>query len=472
MDKSKIPLPPSKLKDIPLPPRKKYEYQEVMMRERGREPPKAVDLEQVVLGAMMIDRKGVEEVIMLLKPEFFFERAHSFIYEAIQNLYKRQVGIDLLTVSEELSKMGKLATVGGDFYLIGLTQRVSSSAHIEFHARIIIQKYVLRILIRDSYDVIEKAFYRDPDIFDVMDTITKSVERIYKEAIRIDENLNTNDAIKELYDKVEAVQKGKPSAVPTGLSNFDDWCGGFHNRELITIAARPGMGKTTALLSIASKASIEGDIPGAFFSLEMTNVDLKNRLAAKATGIPYSNIRQGKLSMSELSSCLTYFERIDKSNLIIIDRINIHERLIEKIRSLFAEKHIRYVIIDYVQLIKLMQRSGDRTSDLSDITRDLKGLANELNIPIIIIAQLSRKVDTRTNRRPILSDLKQSGSIEEDSDTVIFIYREAYYQQEAGVKLTMDVIGKTEFIVAKGRNIGTDVFWTFLDFINYDFRSF
>lgn len=462
--KSLVPPPPLPRNKAPAVPKS-----EIISLDSLKMAPSAVELEQVILGALMIDLKAINEVLEILKPEFFYKDNHAIIYQAILNVYNNSFGIDLLTVSNELKRMNKLATIGGDYYLIGLTQRVSSSAHIEFHSRIVIQKYVLRKLIQISNETIEKAFHHDPDIFDLIESVENGLDYIQNNAIK--PKHTDKDAKAELYDKVKAVEAGETSGIYTGLDDFDDWCGGFQRRELITIAARPGMGKTTAILSICAKASFDKNIPIAFFSLEMAEADLKARLAARGLSIDYDKIRQGKLEPLELHKVMAYYDFVDRSSLKIIDKTNRHQAIIKKIRELVSRNGIKMVVIDYVQLIKLSESTGDRTAELNVITRDLKALTNELNIPIIIVAQLSRGVDNRTSKRPTLSDLKQSGSIEEDSDTVIFLLRMAYYEQEIGKLLPPHIIGKTEFIVAKGRHIGTRNFWTYLDFNNYDFRS-
>lgn len=467
MENSKVPPVPKK---VPPIPEKKYTRIEFLDKEANRAPPHAIELEQVILGAILVDKKAMPEVSGILKPHFFYNDDHSLIYKAMENLYKKNIGIDLRTTSEELHKMGKLGFVGGDFYLINISNLVSSSAHIEFHARIVIQKYVLRRLIAMSDKTINGCYYRDPDIFELMEDIGDEIANIVSYVIQAEDNISA-DAKKELYEKVKSVQKGEPPGVYSGLEAFDEWSGGFQRRELITIAARPGMGKTTAVLSIAGKASFEKEIPLAFFSLEMAEADLKARLASRGTGISYTNIRLGKLTSEQLTQVLDYYDYIDKSCLHIVDRTNKLETIIKRIKELVLRDGVKMVMIDYVQLMKLTKSSSDRTSDLSTITRELKALANELNIPIIIIAQLSRGVDTRASKRPVLADLKQSGSIEEDSDTVIFLLRMAYYEQSMGNMVPPHLVGKTEFIVAKGRNIGVRDFWTFLDFNNYDFRT-
>ncbi len=469
MKNNKFPVPPLPEKEmlmpVPLPPQKK-----VMTFERGREPPQALDLEQVILGAMMIDKNGLNEVVHLLNSEIFFDHYNGLIFQAIFNVHNQNVGVDLLTVSTELKRMNKLAIIGGDYYLISLAQKVSSSAHIEFHARIILQKYVLRELIKLSFETSDQAFNHNPDIFNLMDNIEKDISRIYKFTIQSN-GIITIDAKKELYDRVKSVALGEAPGIYTGVSEYDDWCGGFYKRELIVIAARTGMGKTTVALAIASNTAFDKQTRVAFFSLEMSIADLKSRLAAKGTGIPYTKIRQGKLIPAELTAVLNYYDVVDNSTLILIDRIVVHEKIMKKIRDLVIKDSVEIVMIDYVQLIKLTRRTSSKTADIGDITNDLKALANELNIPILIVAQLSRSVDDRPGHRPLLTDLKWAGAIEEDADTVAFILRDAYYNTLPGMELPMEVAGRTEFIIAKGRNTGTRTFWTYLDFNTYDFRS-
>lgn len=267
------------------------------------------------------------------------------------------------------------------------------------------------------------------------------------------------------------MEKGETSGLYTGVNEFDDWSGGIQKRELVTFAARPGMGKTTAVISMTAKMALEKKTPTAFFTLEMAKTDLKNRYAARELKIPYESFRKGLIPKERLSEVKWYFDYLDESPLYIIEKMNIHEKILSKIRELVLKKGVKIVFIDYVQLMRLAKRTSDKTGDLSIITRDLKALANELDIPIVILAQLSRIVDNRPGNRPQLSDLKMSGSIEEDSDTVGFFLRKAYYQEEAGIELTEYDKGKCLFIIAKGRSTGTKDIWTFFDFNHFDFRS-
>ena len=443
----------------------------------ARPPPAAIDLEQAILGAMLIDTRGVVEVINILTPNIFFKEEHRYIFNAIKSLYDQSIGIDLLTVSSELKRTGHLIASGGEYYLIQITTKVSSAAHIEFHARIIIQKYILRELIRNSRRVLFQSLQRDPDVFDLMTDIETTIANINRLIVSKEGQVEGVSASDQLVSKVASTRSGKASGTLLGISEFDDWCGGIQLRELVTLAARTGMGKTTAMMAVAGNIAIDRDEDVAFFSLEMSAIDLKYRMASRLTGIPYSKIRKAQLSNQELQDVLGAIKHLDKSKLRIYDALfhkNVHENIMKKIREL-ASEGVKFFIIDYVQLMKLLKSSTDRTGDLSKITRELKGLTNELSISIVILAQVSRSTDTRHGSKiPFLSDLQQSGSIEEDSDMVIFLVREAYYRQEknSSIELPPQIAGDTDFIIAKGRSTGTATFRTFMDFSQYKMVSY
>tara|TARA_R110000772_G_scaffold19922_6_gene55410 strand:+ start:3683 stop:5146 length:1464 start_codon:yes stop_codon:yes gene_type:complete len=447
----------------------------------GHIPPQAVDMERVVLGALMVDTRACAEVVKLLDEKVFYHEPHRLIYTAIKSLYDTGLGIDILTVSHELTRRGTLIASGSEYYLIELTQLIGSAAHVEYHARIVLQKFVLRELIIMSRETIHKSLHNDPDIFKLTEGIENTIAYINTVAINpdgIQQALITPE--QELTEKLLMQRRGETPGIALGVSEFDDWCGGWQKRELITIGARPGMGKTTIGIAAAVTASISKGHDTAFFSLEMSKIDVMNRVAARLTGIEFSKIKGGKLTDDEFKQVLATYKFIDESKLHIHDTMehkNFHERIIKKIRELVSSG-TKLVFIDYVQLMKLVRATTDRTGDLSKITRELKGLANELNIPIIIFAQLNRSLDGRGNGDgttiPFLKDLKQSGSIEEDSDTVIFIVRPAYYKQQKslGITLPTHVLGETQFIVAKGRNIGVRSFKTFVDFLKFNFCSY
>lgn len=473
-----IPLPPADKIPPPPVPLVKNETSKsriVTVYKDARIPPQAVDLEEAVLGALLNFPKAIEEVINYLGPEVFYKDIHQIIYRAILSLHSKNIGIDVLTVSMELKDNNQLVIIGGDFYLIGLCQTVTSQAHLEFHSHIIIQKYILREYIRLSSDVIEKSYKDDGvDIFDLYDTIEQRLLALSNRYFKRKNNVEVSDPTNELFEKMKAIERGEKPGLYTGISEFDEFSGGFQKRELIVIGARTSMGKTTCGLSIAYNITFGNGLDASFFTLEMTRTDFYQRIASRITNIPYSRIREGKISVDEFNIIQNVYKTIDKSKLHIVDNITIHEKICAKIREHVELYGVKIVFIDYVQLMKLMKKTTDKTGDLTLITRDLKALANELNIPIVIFAQVSRNVDGRSSKIPNLSDLKQSGSIEEDADTVIFLHREAAYTEKTSVGLKMPIseIGRTKFIVAKGRNIGTALFETFLDFLKFSMYSF
>lgn len=823
MRKKKLPLPPGR--NIPFPPVRARDpvnkiHNEVSKKiprpETGKLPPQAIDLEKAVIGAILLDSKSIKEVIDLLSPEVFYIDQHKFIYKAIQTLSNDNSPIDILTVTQELIKTNKIDYVGGTHYLIEITQNVSSSAHIEFHARIVIQKYVMREYIRISNEVIQKSYEIDSDIFDIKDMIELRVSEIVSRYMSRGSNESKEDPGQELLEKMKARERGEKPGTAIGLESFDDWSGGLQLRELITIAGRPGMGKGLVLSelvktprgnkkisdlvvgdeicnSYGSVSNITGVFPQGkrpvyeitfddglkvkaddqhlwevqdrkirkkgskeirvistsqlikeglyvnktkrknfsiryaepvnhskkqllidpyilgcligdgylseqgitfsnpeddilskfenyfgdnfvnkgiesrirkcevndelkhygligklsydkfipnnylyssiedrlkilqglldtdgnvvtgnenhieysttseklknnimtlvrglggrcsftekmgkykkdnihtetrinyriwitfpcdiipvsskkhllkyinkkqfhkrfinkieyvgeeetvcisvdskdkcflmndylvthnttvaiaiayhiafvllkdvmFFSIEMSKTDLYNRFASRMTGIPFQLIRLGKTSIQEYKIVDNAFKFLDKSKLHVfdmVDKINFFDKLVIKIREYAISHNCKIVFIDYVQLIKLQRSSGDKTADLTDITRDLKSLANELGITIVILAQLNRGVDNRVSKVPNLADLKQSGSIEEDSDTVIFPYRPHYYEEKESTNtLPQKELNKTRFIVAKGRSIGTGEFMANLDFMKFTLEDF
>jgi replicative DNA helicase len=469
--KAPIPKPPNKEPTVLVQKEIKYVDNNI-----ERPPPSAVSMEDAVIGALLIDKKAADEVMQLLSAEVFYDSRNRLVFKALFELYEKNIPIDILTVSEELKRTGNTIKAGGDYHLIELSQKVSSAAHIEVHCRIILQKYILRELISNSRNVMFQALHNDPDVFDLIDSIEANIARISSVAIKQSKHEDKLNPEEELKAKLLAVRKGDTPGIYTGVSEFDEWCGGFQKRELITIASRPGMGKTTVALSVASTAAIDKGIPVAIFSLEMSAIDLKYRIAARLAQIDYAKIRTAKLTDEEYEKVVAALKFLETVKLQVLDTSfhkNRLENIIKKMRELVALGY-KEIFIDYVQLIKLMRATSDRTADLSTITRELKATANELNVPIIIFAQLNRGVDQRPGHMPGLSDLKQSGSIEEDSDTVIFLLRPAYYQQKenVGVELPRQVIGETQFIVAKGRNIGVRTFRTYLDFFKYTFQSY
>ncbi len=429
--------------------------------EKGKIPPQAVDLEEVVLGAMMIDKKGVDEVIDILHPDVFYKDAHRFIYEAIFKLFESSEPVDLLTVSAQLKKEGKLEVVGGDFYFIRLTQKVASSAHIEFHARIILQKYIQRSLIKISNEIIEDAYDDSTDVFDLLDNAEAKLYDVTQGNLKRSAETAQN-LVMQAKKKIEEISnKEGLSGIPSGFDKVDKLTSGWQPSDLVIIAARPGMGKTALTLSMARNIAVNSEIPVAFFSLEMSSVQLITRLISAETGLSSEKLRTGKLEKHEWEQLNVKVKALEKAPLFIDDTpsLSIFD-LRAKARRLASQHKIRLIVIDYLQLMTAgsSQKGGNREQEISTISRNLKALAKELNVPVIALSQLSRAVETRGgSKRPILSDLRESGAIEQDADIVSFIYRPEYYKiDEWDDEERTPTQGQAEFIVAKHRNGGLD----------------
>lgn len=428
--------------------------------EKGKLPPQAIDLEEVVLGAMMIDKKGVDEVIDILSPDAFYKEAHQHIFEAIFQLFENSEPIDLLTVSSQLKKNAKLELCGGDFYLISLTQKVSSSAHIEFHARIILQKFIQRSLIKISNEIIEDSYDETKDVFDLLDKAEAKLYEVTQGNIKKSSE-TAQDLVIQAKKKIEEISnKEGLSGIPTGFTKLDKLTSGWQPSDLIIVAARPGMGKTALTLSMARNIAVDQNTPVAFFSLEMASVQLITRLISSETGLSSEKLRTGKLEKHEWEQLNVKVKGLEKAPLYIDDTpsLSIFD-LRAKARRLSSQYGIKLIMIDYLQLMTAGgNNSGNREQEISMISRNLKALAKELNVPVIALSQLSRAVETRGgSKRPLLSDLRESGAIEQDADIVSFIYRPEYYKiDEWDDEERSPTEGQAEFIVAKHRNGGLE----------------
>jgi len=433
----------------------------VISLEKGKIPPQALDLEGVVIGAMMIDKKGVDEVIDLLSPEVFYKESHQHIFEAIQILFKEGQPVDLLTVSEQLKKLAKLDAAGGDFYLIQLTQKVSSSAHIEYHARIILQKFIQRSLIKISNEIIEEAYDETTDVFDLLDHAESKLYEVTQGNIKRSSE-SAQSLVIQAKKKIEEISnKEGLSGIPCGFTKVDALTSGWQPSDLIIVAARPGMGKTAMTLTMARNMAVEQNIPVAFFSLEMSSVQLITRLISSETGLSSEKLRTGKLEKHEWEQLNVKVKGLEKAPLYIDDTpsLSIFD-LRAKARRLASQHGIKMIMIDYLQLMTAAtnNKGGNREQEISTISRNLKALAKELSVPVIALSQLSRAVETRGgSKRPLLSDLRESGAIEQDADIVSFIYRPEYYKiEEWDDEERSPTEGQAEFIVAKHRNGGLD----------------
>jgi len=434
----------------------------VINLEQGKIPPQALDLEEAVLGAMMIDKKGVDDVIDILHEDVFYKPAHRYIYEAIFKLFENSEPIDLLTVSNQLRKDEKLDAVGGDFYLIGLSQKVSSAAHIEFHARIILQKFIQRRLITISSEIITNSYDETFDVFDLLDEAETKLFEITQGNLKKSSE-SSHDLVVQALKKIEEIsnQEGM-SGVATGFSKLDALTSGWQPSDLIILAARPGMGKTAFVMSMAKNMAIDFDIPVAIFSLEMSSVQLITRMISSETGISSEKLRKGNLETYEWEALNVKVKKLSSAPIFIDDTPSLSVfDLRAKARRLVSQHGVKAVVIDYLQLMTAgssAKGGGNREQEISTISRNLKALAKELHVPVIALSQLSRAVETRGgSKRPLLSDLRESGAIEQDADIVSFIYRPEYYGlTEWDDDERTPCEGQAEFIVAKHRNGGLE----------------
>ena len=430
----------------------------IISLEKGKLQPQVLDLEEAVLGAMMIDKKGVDDVIDILQPDAFYKEGHKHIFEAIVQLFTETQPIDLLTVSAQLKKNAKLDLAGGDFYLIQLTQKISSSAHIEFHSRIILQKFIQRSLIRISTEIIEDSYDETTDVFDLLDRAESKLYEVTQGNIKRSSE-TAQSLVLQAKKRIEEIagQEGL-SGVATGFDKLDKITSGWQPSDLIIIAARPAMGKTAFVLSMARNMAIDFGMPVALFSLEMASVQLITRLISSETGLSSEKLRTGKLEKHEWEQLSTKVKNLEKAPLFIDDTpsLSIFD-LRAKARRLVSQHGIRIIIVDYLQLMTAGgngKGGGNREQEISTISRNLKALAKELNVPVIALSQLSRAVETRgSSKRPLVSDLRESGAIEQDADIVSFLYRPEYYKiDEWDDDEASPTAGQAEIMIAKHRN--------------------
>jgi len=374
----------------------------VISLEKGKLPPQAVELEQAVLGAMMIDKKGVDDVIDILSPETFYKLEHQHIYNAIYGLFKDSQPIDLLTVSDRLIKDGNLQVAGGDVYLINLTQKVSSSAHI----RIVLQKFIQRKLITISNDIIQEAYDETTDVFDLLDSAESKLFEVSQGSLKRSSE-TAEGLVAQALQKIEANAKTKGmSGVPSGFAKLDSLTAGWQPSDLVILAARPGMGKTAFVMSMAKNMAIDFDIPVAIFSLEMSSVQLITRMISSETGISSGKLKKGQLEAHEWQQLNIKVKKLADAPIFIDDTpsLSIFD-LRAKARRLASQHGVRIVIIDYLQLMTAGgsgKGGGNREQEISMISRNLKALAKELEIPVIALSQLSRAVETRGgSKRPM-----------------------------------------------------------------------
>lgn len=442
--------------------KKGYQKQETSIESLnaifGKMPPQASDLEKAVLGALLIQTDAIFSIMDVLKPESFYEPGHQEIYRSILNLGTNHKPVDIITVAHELKSREKLDIIGGEVYLSELTDRVGTASHLEFHSRLVHQKYIQRELIKAAAEIQRRSYDESEDVEELINFAESEIFNISEGNIK-SETVQINVILDKAMTAIEEASKSKNKfiGVPSGFSAIDRFTAGWQPSDLIIIAARPSMGKTAFVLSMARNMAVDHERPVAVFSLEMSSLQLVNRLISAEVEIPGDKIRTGDLKDFEWQQLETRVKSLETAPVFIDDTpaISIFE-LRAKCRRLSRTHNIQAVIIDYLQLMTAgVDMKGNREQEVSTISRSLKAIAKELNIPILALSQLNRSVEARSgDKRPQLSDLRESGAIEQDADMVLFIHRPEYY----GITTDSEgnsLIGMAEIIIAKHRNGAT-----------------
>jgi len=417
-------------------------------------PPAAPEIEAAVLGAMLIDKGAVPRAIELLNTNSFYLREHRLIFDAMVSLFETGEPVDTVTLYEELKKREQTEEVGGAVYISRLSQNISSAANIEFHAKIILEKEILRGLITSSHEIARAAYEGTEDAFEILDQAERKIFEITETHLK--RTFTTMDrAVRDALEYIEAIHSNTKQkfSVPTGFYELDEMLGGFQKSDLIIIAARPSMGKTALALTLARNAAVDHKIPVGIFSLEMATIQLIIRMLCAEGRLNAHLVRTGKLPSEEGVKLSKNAHRLIESPLYIDD--SPAQSVLEiraKARRLKAEKNIGMIIIDYLQLMQGPANAESREREISHISRSLKALAKELNIPVIALAQLNRAVESRQDKRPQLSDLRESGSIEQDADVVIFLNRPEFYGIKSFADDGTSTEGVAEVIIGKQRN--------------------
>ena len=440
--------------------------------ELGKVPPHDEDAEQAVLGSMLTDNDAVMAAVEVLKEDAFYREDNKIIYQAILNLYIKSQPIDIITLKDELESMGKFEQVGGFEYLASLPDKVPTTANVQKYIKIVEEKSVLRNLIKTANEIIELGYNPTEDVEDIMDGAEKKIFDIMQSK-NTKSYTPIKDVLVESFTNLEKLynQKQHVTGVPTQFYDLDDKTAGLHGSELILVAARPAMGKTAFALNIATNAALRANVPVAIFSLEMSKDQLVNRMLCSEAMVDSNKVRTGKLDEEDWTKLAEAIGPLSEAGVYIDDTPGISVMEIRtKCRKLKMEKNIGLVVIDYLQLISgSNKRNGSREQEISEISRSLKVLAKELNVPVIALSQLSRAVEQRDDHRPMLSDLRESGAIEQDADIVMFLYRDDYYNKESAEK---DI---AEVIIAKQRGGSTGtvkLYWmgNYTKFVNIERR--
>jgi len=416
--------------------------------ELGRNPPQNISAEQAALGSMLLQEDAILRGVDILRPEDFYKKSHQIIFKCILELFEKSRAVDLVTLTEELNRINLLEEIGGVTYLTNLINSVPTAANIEHYIKIIEEKSILRNLINSATKIISMGYEEKEDAKILLDKAEHlifevSERNLGQSFVPIKEILQDSfEKIENLYHRDEFI-----TGTPSGFDEFDDITTGFQPSELIVIAGRPGMGKTAFCMTVAQYIAVSKNTPVALFSLEMSKSQLVQRMLCSEARVDAHNLRKGRLAESDWPTLSMAAGRLASAPIFIDDTAGITCLEIKaKARRLKAQHNLGLVIIDYLQLITSSGRVENRQQEISEISRSLKGLARELNVPVIAVSQLSRAVEQRIERRPRLSDLRESGAIEQDADLVVFLYREEYYKPKTDRK------GIAEVIISKQRN--------------------
>ncbi len=436
----------------------------------GKVPPNDTEAEQAVIGSMLTDKDAVSFAVEVLKETDFYREDNKLIYTAILNLYNRSEPIDIITLKSELSAMGKLEAVGGLEYIAGLPDKVPTTSNVEQYIKIVEEKSILRNLIKTANDIITLGYDPTQDVEDIIEASEKKIfevmqKRNQKGYSSIREILvDTFTELEQLYNRKQHV-----TGVPTGFADLDYRTAGLHKSDLILVAARPAMGKSAFALNIATNAAVRANVPVAIFSLEMSKEQMVNRILCSEAMVDSNKVRTGTLEDEDWAKLAEASGVLSETDIIVDDTPGISIMEIRaKCRKMKLEKNIGLVVIDYLQLVQGSgKRGGSREQEIAEISRSLKILAKEIEVPVIALSQLSRAPEQRPDHRPMLSDLRESGSIEQDADIVMFLYRDDYYNEDSEKKNIAEVI------IAKHRagSTGTvELGWlgNFTKFVNSD----
>ena len=436
----------------------------------GKVPPHDIEAEQAIIGSMLTDKDAVIAAIEILREQDFYREDNRIIYSAILNLYNRSEPIDIITLKAELKSMGKLEAVGGLEYIVQLPDRVPTTSNVEQYIKIVEEKSMLRALIKTADELITLGYDPTQEVEQVIDTAEKKIFEVMQKknqkgySSMKDILIDTFTQLEQLYNQKEMI-----TGVPTGFADLDYRTSGLHNSDLILVAARPAMGKSAFALNIATHAAVRGKVPVAIFSLEMSKEQMANRILCSEAMVDSAKVRTGKIDDEEWGKLAAASGELSEAGIYIDDTPGISVMEIRaKCRKMKLEKNIGLVVIDYLQLVQGSNRKGgSREQEIAEISRSLKILAKEINVPVIALSQLSRAPEQRVDYRPMLSDLRESGSIEQDADIVMFLYRDDYYNEDTDKKNIAEVI------IAKHRSGATgtvELLWlgNYTKFANID----